>query len=137
MAQKKSLPLHTQILIGLGAGAAAGLLASALAGGAPWLVWTVANVTQPAGQIFLRLIFMVVIPLIFTALVLGVAELGDLRALGRIGLKTAAYTLALSAISVLIGIALVNAIRPGQGMDEAGRAEDGRACAHKGRRDRV
>lgn len=119
--RKQGLPLHTKILIGLIAGAAAGLLAHALAGGAPWLEWTVANVTQPAGQIFLRLIFMVVIPLIFSALTLGVAELGDLRKLGRVGLKTMAFTLVLSSISVLVGIALVNLIRPGAGVSAADR----------------
>jgi len=121
MPRKKGLALHTKILIGLIAGAAAGLLAHALAGGAIWLEWTVANVTQPAGQIFLRLIFMVVIPLIFSALTLGVAELGDLRKLGRIGLKTLAFTLVLSSISVLVGIALVNLVRPGAGVSAADR----------------
>jgi len=122
MPPKQGLPLHTKILIGLIAGAAAGLLAHALAAGAPWLEWTVANLTQPAGQIFLRLIFMVVIPLIFSALTLGVAELGDLRKLGRIGLKTMAFTLVLSSISVLVGIALVNLVRPGAGVSAADRA---------------
>ena len=122
MPRKPALPLHTKILIGLIGGAAAGLLAHALAGGAPWIEWTVTNVTQPAGQIFLRLIFMVVIPLVFSALTLGVAELGDLRKLGRIGLKTLAFTLVLSSISVLVGIALVNLVRPGAGVSAADRA---------------
>ena len=57
----KPLPLHTKILIGLVTGATAGLVAHALAGDAPWLAWTVANLTQPAGQIFLRIILMTVI----------------------------------------------------------------------------
>jgi DAACS family dicarboxylate/amino acid:cation (Na+ or H+) symporter len=115
------MPLHTRILIGLIAGAAAGLLAHALAGDAPWIAWLVTNVTQPAGQIFLRMILMAVIPLIFSALTLGVAELGDLRKLGRIGAKTVALTLALSSISVLVGIALVNVVRPGAGVSDADR----------------
>jgi DAACS family dicarboxylate/amino acid:cation (Na+ or H+) symporter len=122
MPPKPRRALHTKILIGLVAGAAAGLLANTLAGGAYWLEWTVTNLTQPAGQIFLRLIFMVVIPLIFSALTLGVAELGDLRKLGRIGLKTIVFTLILSSISVLIGIVLVNIVRPGAGVAEADRA---------------
>jgi len=100
---RPSLPLHTRILIGLVIGATAGLLAHVLAGDAPWLAWVATNVAQPVGQIFLRLILMAVIPLIFSALTLGVAELGDLRKLGRIGLKTVALTLVLSAISVLVG----------------------------------
>jgi dicarboxylate/amino acid:cation (Na+ or H+) symporter, DAACS family len=118
---RPSLPLHTKILIGLVSGAGAGLLAHALAGDAPWIAWLVTNVTQPAGQIFLRMILMAVIPLIFSALTLGVAELGDLRKLGRIGLKTVALTLVLSSISVLVGITLVNVVRPGAGVSEADR----------------
>src|SRR5688572_13962991 len=108
MPRAKPLPLHTKIVAGLVAGAVTGIAANALAGGAPWLEWTIANVTQPAGQIFLRLILMVVIPLIFCALTLGVAELRDAHTLGRVGLKTLLFTVLLSSVSVLVGIALVN-----------------------------
>jgi DAACS family dicarboxylate/amino acid:cation (Na+ or H+) symporter len=86
----RHIGFHTWMLIGLAAGAAGGSLAFALAGGSPALVWIVSHLTQPAGQIFLRLLFMLVVPLIFSALVLGVTGLGDLRSLGRIGLKTLA-----------------------------------------------
>ena len=79
-------------------------------------------VTLPLGQIFLRLLFMLVIPLIFSALVLGVAGMGDPRALGRIGLKTLLYTVVVSAIAVLIGITLVNVLRPGEGISPEVRA---------------
>ena len=104
------------------AGTAAGLAANALGGGAPWLEWTLVHLAQPVGQIFLRLLFMLVIPLIFAALALGVAGLGDLRSLGRIGLKTLVYTVAVSAVAVLIGITLVNLFRPGEGMSDETRA---------------
>src|SRR4029077_2975288 len=73
-------------------------------------------VTGPIGQIFLRLLFMLVVPLIFSALVLGVAGMGDPRSLGRIGVKTLVYTVVVSAIAVLIGITLVNVLRPGEGI---------------------
>src|SRR5262245_15923759 len=59
---------------------------------------------------------MLVIPLIVSALALAVADLGDLRSLGRIGAKTFAYTAAVSAIAVGIGVGLVNALRPGAGL---------------------
>ena len=52
-----------------------------------------ANVIKPAGTVFLQLIFMVVVPLIFSAIVLGVVELGDIRRLGRVGLRCLALTL--------------------------------------------
>ncbi|MGH7541564.1 MAG: dicarboxylate/amino acid:cation symporter [Gemmatimonadota bacterium] len=116
----KGMPLHTRILLGLVVGAMAGIAASALFGSDhPRLVWFVENITDPVGQLFLRLLLMVVIPLVFSALVVGVAGVGDLRELGRIGLKTFAYTVVISGISVLIGLALVNAIRPGQRLDPA------------------
>lgn len=105
------------------AGALVGLAANALFGPDERLQWFVRTVTYPAGQIFLRLIFMVVIPLIFAALVLGVAELGDLKRLGRIGLKTLAFTLALSSVSVVLGLTLVNLVKPGAGMPPEERAE--------------
>ena len=103
-------------------GAGLGILANLLFGQSPRLQWVIANVTYPAGQIFLRLIFMVVIPLIVSALILGVAELGDVRRLGRVGAKTLLFTVVLSSISVLIGVALANLVRPGAGLSEASRA---------------
>jgi Na+/H+-dicarboxylate symporter len=72
--------------------------------------------TDPIGRIFLRLLFMLVLPLIVAALALGVAELRDLRELGRIGLKTLAYTVFVSSVAVLLGVTLVNLIRPGDGL---------------------
>jgi dicarboxylate/amino acid:cation (Na+ or H+) symporter, DAACS family len=115
-------PLHTRILIGMLTGALLGVAAYRLFGDAPGLAWLVANVTLPAGKIFLRLIFMVVIPLVMSALILGVAELGDPRRLGRVGLRTLAFTVLLSTVSVLIGVTLANVVRPGEGLPEESRA---------------
>ena len=112
MARKK-LPLHTRILLGGLLGAVAGILAYLMAGDSPGLQTFITYVTGPIGRIFLNLLFMLVIPLIFSALVLGVAGMGDPRSLGRIGLKSLLYTIAVSAIAVLIGITLVNVLRPG------------------------
>ncbi len=116
------LPLHTRMIIGVVIGAASGVAAFLAFGDAPGLAAFIRYVTQPAGQIFLRLLFMLVVPLIFSALALGVAGLGDLRTLGRIGLKTLAYTAVVSSIAVFIGIALVNLVRPGEGMSDDLRA---------------
>jgi len=114
--------LSTRILLGLIAGAAAGSLANAALGDSPALTAFIQNVAEPIGKIFLRLLFMLVIPLVGSGLALGVVGLGDLRALARIGLKTLAYTVVVSAIAVTIGIALVNIARPGAGLDPALRA---------------
>jgi DAACS family dicarboxylate/amino acid:cation (Na+ or H+) symporter len=112
---------HGRILLGLLAGASLGALAHAWAPGAT-LDAVVHNVSQPVGQIFLRLLFMLVIPLVFAGLALGVSGLGDLRRLGRIGLKTLACTLLLSTIAVGIGLTLVNTVQPGAGVPAEARA---------------
>jgi DAACS family dicarboxylate/amino acid:cation (Na+ or H+) symporter len=66
---------------------------------------------------------MLVLPLVVSALVLGVAELGEVHRFGRVGLRTLAYTIVVSAIAVLIGVGLVNLVRPGEGLSEELRAE--------------
>jgi DAACS family dicarboxylate/amino acid:cation (Na+ or H+) symporter len=118
---RKPLPLHTKIFIGLAIGVIMGLLCNAFFADEPALEWAIKNIISPFGQIFLRLIFMAVLPLIFSALALGVAELGDIRRLGRIGVKTFIYTIVVTAISVLIGITLVNTVKPGVGLSENDR----------------
>ncbi|CAN5197893.1 dicarboxylate/amino acid:cation symporter [soil metagenome] len=116
----KGMPLHTRILIGLVVGVVAGVAANRILGGDnARVVWVVNNITEPIGQLFLRLLLMVVIPLVFSSLVVGVAGIGDIRKLGRVGLKSFAYTLVISAISVVIGLTLANTIRPGTRIDAA------------------
>ena len=111
----KGMALHTKILIGLSVGVLAGLIVNwTLGGGDPLVTWIVDNITQPIGTLFLSLLLMIVVPLVFSSLVVGVAGIGDIRKLGRIGLKSFAYCLIISAISVIIGLVLANTIRPGE-----------------------
>lgn len=111
----KGMALHTKILIGLLIGVIAGLAVNwTLGGNSPNVTWTVENFTRPIGQLFLNLLLMIVVPLVFASLVVGVAGIGDIRKLGRIGAKSFAYTLIISAISVIIGLTLANTIRPGE-----------------------
>jgi DAACS family dicarboxylate/amino acid:cation (Na+ or H+) symporter len=113
------MKLHTKILLGLALGAAAGVTVNLVAGGAPWVAAVNRYVTGPAGQIFLRLLFMVVIPLVFATLALGVAGLGDLKNLGRVGAKTLGYFFVTTAMAAALGLTMVNLIRPGEGLDPA------------------
>jgi DAACS family dicarboxylate/amino acid:cation (Na+ or H+) symporter len=107
-------PLHTRILVGLGVGVLSGLAVNAIWGGNhPVVSWVIYHVTEPVGTLFLRALLMIVIPLIGSSLVVGVAAIGDVRRLGRVGLRSFAYCLVVSAISVLIGLTLANTIRPG------------------------
>jgi DAACS family dicarboxylate/amino acid:cation (Na+ or H+) symporter len=127
-AGPRNRALPRWILLGLVVGAVAGLAANAWcpaqADGAPHsgLAWVVRNIAEPLGQIFLRLIFMVVLPLVFSALVLGVAGMGDPRRLGRVGLRTLVFTVVLSACSVFLGVGLANIVRPGAHLSEQQRA---------------
>jgi DAACS family dicarboxylate/amino acid:cation (Na+ or H+) symporter len=110
----KGWPLHTRILIGLLVGVVSGVAVNMLVGGSnPRVTWVISNITEPVGQLFLRLLLMIVVPLVFSSLVVGVAGIGDARKLGRVGLKTFVYTLVISALSVVIGLTLANTIRPG------------------------
>lgn len=111
----KGMALHTKILIGLLIGVIGGLTVNWIWGGShPNVVWTVENFTRPIGQLFLNLLLMIVVPLVFSSLVVGIAGIGDIRKLGRIGLKSFVYCLVISAISVVIGLGLANTIRPGE-----------------------
>ncbi|MEP6963443.1 MAG: dicarboxylate/amino acid:cation symporter [Acidobacteriota bacterium] len=112
------MPLHTRILLGLATGVIAGVSANlALGPSDPRIKWTVDNITSPVGQLFLRLLLMTVVPLVFSSLVAGVAGIGDVRKLGRVGLKSFAYTFAVSAISVVIALTVANVVAPGKRID--------------------
>lgn len=111
----KGIALHTKILVGLLVGVIGGLLANQVwGGGHENVTWLISNITQPVGTLFLNLLLMIVVPLVFSSLVVGVSGIGDIRKLGRIGLKSFVYCIIISAISVVIGLVLANTIRPGE-----------------------
>lgn len=116
----KSLPLHTRIFIGMIVGILGGALVHLL-GLSSETVAELVKWIKPVGDLFLRMIFMLVIPLLLSALILGVAELGDLKKIGRIGLKTLVYTLVASGISVIVGLTLFNLVQPAKGIQAADR----------------
>lgn len=108
------LPLHTKVFIGLILGAVVGAALQAFGvQNEPAVKNLIDNVAKPGGKIFLNMIFMIVVPLLFSALVLGVAEIGDARRVGRVGLYALGMTILLSSIAVVIGILMVNAFKPG------------------------
>jgi DAACS family dicarboxylate/amino acid:cation (Na+ or H+) symporter len=105
------LKLHTQLFLALVAGIAAG--AALHATDAPWVVAINANLLRPIGQLFLRAILMIVVPMVFSALVIGVYELGRGHDLAGVAGRTLAFTVVLSTCSVSIGLLLVNLLKPG------------------------
>jgi len=99
--QASGWPLHTRILLAMLLGVTAGVLANALVGGqSPGVTWVITNITEPAGQLFLRLLLMIVVPLVFSSLVVGVAAIGDVRKVGRVGLKAFVYTFLLAGLAI-------------------------------------
>src|SRR6266513_2623517 len=97
--------LTTRIFIGLILGIVAGYL---------WPSFGVA--IKPVADAFLRMIKMIIAPLLFATLVIGIAGTGDLKAMGRIGLKAIVYFEAATTIALFLGLLLVNAFRPGSGL---------------------
>jgi Na+/H+-dicarboxylate symporter len=111
--------LRWWILAGFVFGLAAGMAVYATAPDALWVDWVTTYITQPIGDIFLRLLFMLVIPLLVSALIIGVAEMRELSALKKVGTQTLVYTIVVSTISVAISLAVVNYFQPGVGVDPA------------------
>ena len=104
---------HTKILLGLIFGAIAGVVCNKFLHGTAFLGAVQKYLSDPLGKIFLNMLIMMVIPLVFASLALGVAQMGDLKRLGRVGVRTFAYFLLVTTLAALIGLTLVNTIRPG------------------------
>lgn len=104
--------LHTKIFFGLLAGIPLGLLLGPRA-----------EAVRPVGDVFIRLIWMLVVPLVFSSIFAGTASLGDIRKLGRIGARTILYYLATTAVAITIGLSLASAFKPGSRIGEATKAQ--------------
>ena len=120
--RRTGTPLHVKILGGLVVGAVAGIAANRLWGGSEALDRVITLVAQPIGQVFLRMLFMIVIPLVITSLALGVTGLGDLRRLGRVGARTLAIFLGTTTLAAVLGLSAANVVRPGEVIDAESRA---------------
>jgi Na+/H+-dicarboxylate symporter len=101
------MKLHNKILLGLILGAILGPVLG------EWAVRI-----KPIGDAFINLLIMIVVPLVMASLIVGTASLGNLRRLGRIGIKTVGYYLVATAVAVAMGLAAGKALNPGSGMDE-------------------
>ena len=116
------MQLYTKITIGLVLGAAVGIGVNvAGAGDSPLWVSGVLPALNFVGAAFIRAITMIVIPLVVASLLTGVASLGDIRKLGRIGGKTVLYYLMTTAVAITIGLSLALAIKPGSRINAASR----------------
>lgn len=128
MSEKgQGMALHNKILLGLGLGAILGVIANVMAGSSPEFKDTLGKVNEHVmtlvGDSFLAMIFMIVVPLLFSALVLGISELGDVAKVGRIGVRSLVMTVLFSGIAVIIALTLVNVVQPGKAIAESKRTE--------------
>ena len=117
-SSKQGMPLHTRMLIAFVVGIVFGLTANILLSGSGVVETLIAYVTEPVGKLFINSLKMLVVPLVFSALLLGVVEIGDPKSLGRIGGKTLVYIMVVTGIAVGIGLAMVNLIKPGVGISK-------------------
>jgi aerobic C4-dicarboxylate transport protein len=98
--------LYAQVLIGIVAGVLVG-----------WIWPETGAALKPLGDAFIKLVKMLIGPIIFTTVVLGIAKVGDLGAVGRVGLKALLYFEVVTTLAMVIGLVVVNIVQPGVGMN--------------------
>jgi Na+/H+-dicarboxylate symporter len=122
MSESFDRKLANRILIGLIVGAAAGALVHLVTPFVPALhtgaLWFAETICDPLGQVFLRMLFFVVIPLVFASLANGVLQLGELSHLGPLAGRTFALFALNMAIAVTLGLLMMNILQPGSRFDE-------------------
>ncbi len=115
----KNLDLQWQILIGIMTGLVLGIVINQTIGPniteGPFA--TFKTIFQLGGDIFIRLLRMLIVPLVFASIFMSIVNLGNIRELKKIGLTTVVYYLVTTALAVLLGMILVNLIHPGRGFD--------------------
>ncbi|WP_028080135.1 glutamate/aspartate:proton symporter GltP [Solimonas soli] len=111
------LSLAWQILIALVLGVIAGSALHGMGADGGTRDWLITNILTPAGQIFIRLIKMIVVPIVISSLIVGIAGVGDARKLGRIGLKTIVYFEIITTVAIVIGLFFADTFQPGAGID--------------------
>lgn len=112
--KKLKIKLAWQILIALILGIGVGAILHNHADSREWMI---GNILSPAGDIFIRLIKMIVVPIVVSTLIVGIAGVGDAKKLGRLGLKTIIYFEIITTLAIVLGITLANVFQPGQGID--------------------
>lgn len=111
---RPKISLVWQIVIGLVAGIVVGYLLNIYPEHSQWFV---SQVFKPAGDIFIKLMKMIVIPVVFSCLVVGIAGHADSKAVGRMGVKTIVYFLCVTTTAIIIGLVVGNIVQPGAGAD--------------------
>src|SRR6185295_15450482 len=110
--------LYFQVLVGIALGVAVGYLWPKTGAG-----------LRPLGDGFIKLIRMMIAPIIFGTVVVGIAKMGDMKSVGRIGVRSLVYFEIVSTVALLIGLAVINLVRPGVGINADPATLDVKAVA--------
>ena len=110
--------LYFQVLVGIALGVLVG-----------WLWPDAGKALKPLGDGFIKLVKMIITPVIFLTVVTGIAGMADLKSFGRVGLKAMGYFLAVSTLSLAIGLAVANIVHPGAGLNVDPHTLNGQAVA--------
>lgn len=110
----KKMALHWKILIGMLVGIIFGLVMTSVSGGATF----VANWINPFGTIFVKLLKLIAVPLIIASLVKGISDLKDISKFKNMGIRTIVIYICTTVVAISIGLALVNVVKPGNGISE-------------------
>src|SRR6188768_2928724 len=106
MSDSRRVPrLYVQVLVGIAAGAVLGYVAP-----------DYAVAMKPLGDGFIKLVRMLIAPIVFTTVVVGIAQTGAMKEVGRIGLRALLYFEVVSTLALLIGLVVVKTVRPGAGI---------------------
>ncbi len=115
----KKIALHWQIIIGL----LLGVVWAVLSGYLKFSQFTI-DWIYPFGEIFIRLLKLIAVPMVLFSIIKGITDLGDIKRLGSIGFKTLGIYLVTTIIAVSIGLLVVNIVQPGKFIDDAQRVEN-------------
>ncbi|GAB5533599.1 MAG: dicarboxylate/amino acid:cation symporter [Roseivirga sp.] len=115
----KKLPLHVKIMLGLVAGVIWAFASSAMG----WNQFTI-DWVDPFGQIFIRMLKYIAVPLVLFSIISGISSLKDMSKLGRMGGKTLSFYLLTTVTAVGVGLLLVNTLNPGAFIDEESRIKN-------------
>lgn len=112
--KKFRLGLGWQILIALFLGI---ILGAILHNNTEYKDWLILNILNPAGNIFIQLIKMIVVPIVISTLIVGIAGVGNTKQLGTLGFKTILYFELVTTVAIIVGISFANIFQPGVGID--------------------
>ena len=110
----KNLALHWKILIGMGLGIAFGFIMNSIDGGKDF----VTDWVKPFGTIFINLLKLIAVPLILASLIKGISDLKDISKIKSMGIRTISIYIGTTVVAIIIGLSIVNIVKPGTGMSK-------------------